>query len=315
MLTTVPIGIPGRYGALPREPQVSTRSPACGVTVWSTRLRVSDPSPPMSPVPSRKPSSIEVPSRPPTVESRSMISSTVAVVADAAITRPTRPSALTTVRSGTTPSSVPASIVTVREKDWAGPIAIDLRLHDLVAGAVGERARSCRPRRCGSRSPAQRAAGSRSRWLAASSDVLRSRRSEMLRKWSGRSVIGRIARRRGVLDRTEDVGDRVPQRVDRRRRRGVPRVEREDRDTGQHQQADHGPRASGVVAHRGPTSAARRPGPAAAPRTPRRTSRHRGPPSRAGCRRRAPACPSRGAAARRGRAAGLRRRPARRRGP
>jgi hypothetical protein len=48
--------------------------------------------------------------------------STVAVVRLARTTRPTRPSALTTVESGFTPASVPASMVTARVKDCAGPI-------------------------------------------------------------------------------------------------------------------------------------------------------------------------------------------------
>ena len=40
-----------------------------------------------------------------------------------ATTRPTRPSLLSTVMSGWTPALVPASMVTVRVNDWAGPIA------------------------------------------------------------------------------------------------------------------------------------------------------------------------------------------------
>ena len=62
--------------------------------------------------------------RPPTVESASMTSSTVAVVLVTRMTRPTRPAALTTVRSGRRPARVPASIVTVREKVWAAPTPI-----------------------------------------------------------------------------------------------------------------------------------------------------------------------------------------------
>ena len=63
------------------------------------------------------------PSRPPTTDSWSTMSSTVAVVRSARTTRPTRPSLLSTVMSGWMPEEVPASMVTVRVNDWAGPIA------------------------------------------------------------------------------------------------------------------------------------------------------------------------------------------------
>ena len=63
------------------------------------------------------------PSRPPTTESWSTSSSTVAVERSARTTRPTRPSLLSTVMSAVTPARVPASIVTVRPNDCAGPIA------------------------------------------------------------------------------------------------------------------------------------------------------------------------------------------------
>ena len=58
---------------------------------------------------------------PPTTDSVSTISSTVAVVGVTRRTRPTRPSSSSTVWSGRTPASDPASTVTVREKDCAGP--------------------------------------------------------------------------------------------------------------------------------------------------------------------------------------------------
>ena len=64
-----------------------------------------------------------LPSRPPTTDSRSTSSSTVAVERSARSTRPTRPSLLSTVMSGCTPEERPASMVTVREKDCAGPTA------------------------------------------------------------------------------------------------------------------------------------------------------------------------------------------------
>ena len=49
------------------------------------------------------------------------MSRTVAVWLVTSMTRPTRPSALTTVMSGRRPASEPASMVTVLEKDWAEP--------------------------------------------------------------------------------------------------------------------------------------------------------------------------------------------------
>ena len=60
------------------------------------------------------------PTRPPTTDSASTTSSTVAVVRVTRSTRPTSPSSLTTVRSGRSPASEPASMVTVREKVWDG---------------------------------------------------------------------------------------------------------------------------------------------------------------------------------------------------
>ena len=62
-----------------------------------------------------------MPSRPPTTDWESTISSTVAVVGVTRRTRPTSPWSLSTVWSGWTPAAEPASIVTVRENDWAGP--------------------------------------------------------------------------------------------------------------------------------------------------------------------------------------------------
>ncbi len=59
--------------------------------------------------------------RPPTVESASTTSSTVAVLRVTRRVRPTSPSLLTTVMSGARPAAEPASMVTVRENDWAGP--------------------------------------------------------------------------------------------------------------------------------------------------------------------------------------------------
>ena len=50
------------------------------------------------------------------------MSSTLAVERVALMTRPTRPSLLSTVMSLCTPEEVPASMVTVRENDCIGPI-------------------------------------------------------------------------------------------------------------------------------------------------------------------------------------------------
>ena len=61
------------------------------------------------------------PRRPPTTESVSRISSTLAVERVAAMT-PTSPSLFSTVMSLRMPEEVPALIVTVREKDCIGPI-------------------------------------------------------------------------------------------------------------------------------------------------------------------------------------------------
>ncbi len=63
------------------------------------------------------------PTRPPTIESVSVTSRTVAVVRVTRSTRPTRPSLLTTVMSGPTPAREPASMVTVLLKDCDGPTA------------------------------------------------------------------------------------------------------------------------------------------------------------------------------------------------
>ena len=61
------------------------------------------------------------PTRPPTTDSASTTSSTVAVELVTRRTRPTSPSLLRTVMSGWTPAREPASMVTVCEKDWDGP--------------------------------------------------------------------------------------------------------------------------------------------------------------------------------------------------
>ena len=61
------------------------------------------------------------PTRPPTTESASTMSSTVAVVLVTRSTRPTSPSLFRTVMSGRMPAREPASMVTVRENDWDGP--------------------------------------------------------------------------------------------------------------------------------------------------------------------------------------------------
>ena len=57
----------------------------------------------------------------PTLDTQSTTSRTVAVVRVTRSTRPTSPSSFSTVWSGLTPASEPASMVTVLENDWAGP--------------------------------------------------------------------------------------------------------------------------------------------------------------------------------------------------
>ena len=76
------------------------------------------------PWPVVKPTSIEPSSRTPTDDSGSTASSTVDVVGPTVLTRPTRPSPLSTVMSGRMPSLLPASRVTVQENVCAEPIAI-----------------------------------------------------------------------------------------------------------------------------------------------------------------------------------------------
>ncbi len=120
--STFPMGIPATYGTPFWLPHVTTESPFAGVTEWSTRSRSSRPRSPVTPRPRRKPISLLEPSRPPTTESVSRMSSTLAVLRVALITRPTRPSLFSTVMSLRTPEVVPASMVTVRENDCIGPM-------------------------------------------------------------------------------------------------------------------------------------------------------------------------------------------------
>ena len=312
-LTTLPIGTPATYGASLREPQLTTSSPTFGETVWSTRLSSSVPSPDRLPSPSRKPSSIDSPRRPPIVDLRSTMSSTVAEWRVASMTRPTRPSALTTVRSGTTPSAVPRSIVTVRENDCAEPIADDLGVDDAVA-ATCRRARRCpRPRRPGCCSPTPTGAGPRAAcwWPRALRCPCAGRRRS--RKWSGMLVIGRSASLA-----TFSTGPRTLPAAVRSGSTGETDVScRASRVMIVTEASTSRPRTvrdrpgSGVIV----SASARRRAPAGGPRTPRRTCPLRARPSRAGLRPRARACRSRGAAARRGRGAGRRRRSGPRRGP
>ena len=117
-------GRPGRRRRTARRPGCP-RSRWCrpwsGAALWSTSSRSRLPWSPRPPWPRRKPTFMLVPTRPPTTDSVSTISSTVAVVGVTRSTRPTRPSSFSTVWSGRTPASEPASTVTVRENDCAGP--------------------------------------------------------------------------------------------------------------------------------------------------------------------------------------------------
>src|SRR4051794_17167965 len=120
--STFPIGMPATYGTPFWLPHVTTTSPLAGVTEWSTRSSPSRPRSLVTPRPRRKPISLLEPRRPPTTESVSRMSSTSAVDRVALMTRPTSPSLLSTVMSLCTPEEVPASMVTVREKDCIGPM-------------------------------------------------------------------------------------------------------------------------------------------------------------------------------------------------
>src|SRR5690606_32698720 len=76
---TCPTGTPGTYGPAPSLPQVTTVSPLAGTNFWSSNSRSSRPSCPRTPLPLRKPTSIDSPIRPPTTDSGSRTRSTVAV--------------------------------------------------------------------------------------------------------------------------------------------------------------------------------------------------------------------------------------------
>ena len=102
-------------------PGDDARRPCRGLGVVD-EVEVEAAASPTSPRPRRKPTSALEPSRAPTTDSWSTTSSTVAVPRSARITRPTSPSLLSTVMSGWMPELVPASMVTVRENDWAGPM-------------------------------------------------------------------------------------------------------------------------------------------------------------------------------------------------
>src|SRR3546814_18699998 len=80
--------------------------------------------------------------RAPTTESGSSTSTTVEVVLVTRTTRPTSPSLLITVMSACSTASLPASMVTVSEKDWREPTAINL---DGTRSYPGSEAAFARP--------------------------------------------------------------------------------------------------------------------------------------------------------------------------
>ena len=101
-------------------------------------------------------------------------------------TRPTRPSLLSTVMSGWTPASEPASMVTVRENDWDGPEADHAgrrpaRSRGLVGGARSGR----RTRRAGCGRSRRCATSERSSAFSASSAATRRAASRWSRNQSG----------------------------------------------------------------------------------------------------------------------------------
>ena len=110
---TVPIGTPGTYGLPPCEPNVTMRWPGLSGALESSTWNRSRPAAAPRPVPCTTPICWEPSSRPPTDDDASVTSRTVAVDGPDAVTRPTRPSPVTTVWPGFTPSALPASRVTV----------------------------------------------------------------------------------------------------------------------------------------------------------------------------------------------------------
>ncbi len=108
------MGTPGTYGLPPTEPNVTSCWPACSTAVALNSCSCSESGPDrLLPMPVTEPTSPLPAIRTPTVEDRSVASSTVAVVELTLTTRPTSPSPFSTVSSGLIPSALPASIVTV----------------------------------------------------------------------------------------------------------------------------------------------------------------------------------------------------------
>ena len=263
------------------------------------------------------------PTRPPTVESGSMTSSTVAVLRVTRRTRPTRPSLLTTVMSGPTPASEPASMVTVKLCDWRDPTATTragTRADPRSSAAVVS------PSYCSRRLRSKPAS---STWplssaLLASRSRTWSARSPLLRNHVGTAVKGRTAAATPVsagpkasptARRAGSSGELPPPdtssvmsvtlastRATSNERGGRLRDSSLSSPVQRRSRPSCPPKA--------PIRSAsdRRRGPAGAPRTPRRTSRRRRPPMTAGPPRGGRACRSRAAAARRGRAASRRHR-------
>ena len=233
-------------------------------------------------------------------------------------TRPTRPSLLTTVMSGPTPDSEPASMVTVKLCDWREPSAT------TRAGTSADPRSSAavvRPSYCSRRLRSKPAS---STWPL-SSELLASRsrtwsaRSPLLRNHVGTAVKGRTAaatpasagpNASPTARRAGSTGELLPPETSRVMSVTLARTSATSSERGarlrdssrsspvQRRSRPSCPPKAPIRSASGP-----RPGPAGAPRTPRRTCRRRRRPRTAGPLRRGRACRSRAAAARRARAA------------
>ena len=182
-------------------------------------------------------------------------------------------------------------MVTVREKDCIGPRADHPGGHQGVPGTLGRRGEPVVLREpvaveSGGRRPAARSSEF-SDWSRATSW----RRSDRLRNHAGTAVNGRTSVRRRRLDRPERLAGRP--RSGSTGESSPPARSRVTRVAQVRTRASRSAcgRCSGPSGRVMPISAARRPAPAAAPRTPRRSGRRPAPPRSADARRRARACP------------------------
>ena len=286
--STRPIGTPATYGAPSWLPQVTTTSPlGRAPTASSTSSRSRRPSSPTAPRPRRKPTSMLAPT--PAADDRvgwSTTSSTVAVVPVTRRTRPTRPSLLRRSCPGGCPARVPASMVTVREKDCAGP------MRDHPGRAPGRSrcvvgGRRCRPSSSASAVAVEPALASCAARAGSSRPRAGRRRragAPVVRNQPGTAVNGRTAAAVPVSTGPKHLADRAARRLDGRVVAAAG-VEGDQRDAGEHQRDEQRARDGRCArpsrrSRRGRRSpgpsvppAARRRAPAAAPRTPRRTCR------------------------------------------